>query len=125
MATAEVVHGGLIGDMLTDAGELGLLPGGAIVPATRAGQRLLGVSKTTLQEHGAVSEAVAIEMAAGARRLFDADYAPLGHCGRPDGGTPDKPVGPAYVGLAMREGVGVASSGQAIDATKPRPRKRR
>ena len=106
VATAESCTGGLIGDLITDVpGSSGYFLGGAIVYSNAAKQRLLGVSKMTLQEHGAVSEAVAIEMAAGARRLFDADYAlsATGVAG-PDGGTPDKPVGLVYVGLAMREG---------------------
>lgn len=106
VATAESCTGGLIGDLITDvSGSSGYFLGGAIVYSNAAKQRLLGVSQTTLQQHGAVSEAVAIEMAAGARRLFDADYAlsATGVAG-PDGGTPAKPVGLVYVGLAMREG---------------------
>ncbi len=106
VATAESCTGGLIGDRITDvAGSSAYFLGGAIVYANSAKQRLLGVSQVTLQQHGAVSEAVAVEMAAGARRLFDADYAlsATGVAG-PDGGTPDKPVGLVYIGLAMREG---------------------
>lgn len=106
VATAESCTGGLIGDLITDVpGSSVYFVGGAIVYANGAKQRLLGVSQATLQQHGAVSEVVAIEMAAGARRLFDADYAlsATGVAG-PEGGTPEKPVGLVYVGLAMREG---------------------
>ncbi|MBL8097065.1 MAG: CinA family protein [Anaerolineales bacterium] len=106
VVTAESCTGGLIGDLITDvSGSSAFFLGGAIVYANSAKQRLLGVSQATLLQHGAVSEATAIEMAAGARRLFDADYAlsATGIAG-PDGGTPEKPVGLVYIGLAMREG---------------------
>ncbi|HRE26920.1 MAG TPA: CinA family protein [Anaerolineales bacterium] len=107
VATAESCTGGLIGDRITDiSGSSAWFRGGAIVYHNDAKQRLLGVSQVTLQQQGAVSEAVAIEMAAGARRLFDADYAlsATGIAG-PDGGSLDKPVGLVYIGLALREGV--------------------
>ena len=66
---------------------------------------ILGVSPDTLRLHGAVSEQTACEMAEGVRRLCGADYAlsTTGVAG-PTGGTPEKPVGTVFVGVAGPDG---------------------
>ena len=71
---------------------------------TRRRFRLLGVSPADLETHGAVSETVACQMAAGALRASGADIAVAvtGIAG-PDGGTPEKPVGTAWIGLAAKD----------------------
>ncbi|MGH9647233.1 MAG: CinA family protein, partial [Bryobacteraceae bacterium] len=63
--------------------------------------KFLGVHPDAILQHGAVSAPVAREMAEGARRQTGADYAlsVTGIAG-PSGGTPEKPVGTVFIGLA-------------------------
>jgi nicotinamide-nucleotide amidase len=83
------------------AGSLGSLVGWACEYSNDAKKKFLGVHAETLEKHGAVSEPVAREMAEGARKQTGADYAisVTGIAG-PSGGTPDKPVGTVFMGLA-------------------------
>lgn len=66
---------------------------------------LLGVSAPVIAEHGAVSAQVAQAMAEGARTALGADVAVAvtGVAG-PGGGTPEKPVGLVWFGLATEDG---------------------
>ncbi len=95
LAVAESCTGGLIGHLLTEVpGASRTFLGSAVVYANAAKYALLGVDEALLQAHGAVSEAVALAMADGARRQFRSDVAVAtsGVAG-PDGGTTEKPVG--------------------------------
>ena len=87
--------------MTNVAGSSAYFIGGAVTYSNRAKNRIIGVDKETLKEHGAVSEAVAREMSEGARERFGADYAVActGIAG-PTGGTEDKPVGLVYIAVA-------------------------
>ena len=107
VSAAESCTGGLILSTLTDcAGSSAYVEGGLVTYSNEAKMRMLKVREETLVAHGAVSEAVAAEMALGARALFDTDYAlsVTGIAG-PGGGTAEKPVGLAFIGLAGRDGV--------------------
>jgi len=106
LVTAESCTGGLIAHRLTNvSGSSAYFLGGIVSYSNEAKEQLLGVGHSTLETHGAVSEATAIEMARGARRAFSADIAVsvTGIAG-PGGGTPEKPVGLVWIGLSAREG---------------------
>ena len=102
LATAESCTGGLIGHRLTNVpGSSEYVLGGIIAYANVIKERVLGVSRQTLDTHGAVSAETAVEMARGARRVLGVDIAisVTGIAG-PGGGTPEKPVGLVYLALA-------------------------
>ncbi len=106
LAVAESCTGGLIAKQLTDVpGSSNFFIFSGVTYANEAKVRVLGVSAATLDALGAVHENTALEMAAGARRVANADFAiaTTGIAG-PDGGTDEKPVGTVCLGLATPEG---------------------
>ena len=109
VATAESCSGGLISHRMTNVpGSSAYFVGGAVTYSNKAKTQILGVDKQTLQEHGAVSEEVAKQMADGAQGRFATDYAVActGIAG-PTGGTKDKPVGLVYIAVAAPGGTRV------------------
>lgn len=95
VATGESCTGGLLAGRLVDrAGSSDYVLGGVVAYANAAKTALLGVPAALIDEHGAVSAAVARAMADGARAALGADVG-IGVTGvaGPGGGTPGKPVG--------------------------------
>ena len=103
LAVAESCTGGLLGHRLTNVpGSSAYFERGVLVYSNRAKQELLGVPDEVLRAHGAVSAACAEAMARGiVERAGAACGLAITGIAGPDGGTPAKPVGTVFVGLAL------------------------
>ena len=106
VAFAESCTGGLLSERVTRVpGASAVFQGAVVSYANAAKVANLGVDPAVLEADGAVSEPVALAMARGARRAMDADLAlSITGVAGPDGGTPDKPVGHVWFGLASGAG---------------------
>ncbi|APW63037.1 competence/damage-inducible protein A [Paludisphaera borealis] len=105
LATAESCTGGLVAHLITAIPNVSpFYPGGVVSYSNQAKTNFLDVPAELIQAHGAVSPEVAVAMAQGALRRFGADVAvsTTGVAG-PGGGSPEKPVGLVYLGLATRD----------------------
>lgn len=106
MACAESCTGGNIAHLITSRpGSSAYFLGGVVAYANEVKKTVLGVKEADLVLYGAVSEAVALQMAEGARKITGADWAvsTTGIAG-PDGGTPQKPVGTVWIAVAGPDG---------------------
>lgn len=106
LATAESCTGGLVGAALTGLpGSSAWYLGGVVAYANELKIRLLGVPAEILAARGAVSLETARAMAAGARAATGADFAvSITGIAGPAGGTPEKPVGLVFIGVAAPHG---------------------
>ena len=103
LATAESCTGGGVAEAVTRiAGSSAWFDRGFVTYSNEAKQAMLGVRAATLRAHGAVSEAVAREMALGALKKSAATLAVAvtGIAG-PGGGTRAKPVGLVWFAWAQ------------------------
>lgn len=103
LVTAESCTGGLIAAAMTDrSGSSSVFERGYVTYANEAKIEELDVNPATIENHGAVSEQTAAEMAKGALKNSRADIAVsvTGIAG-PNGGTKEKPVGLVYIGIAQ------------------------
>jgi nicotinamide-nucleotide amidase len=106
IATAESCTGGMVSAAITDiAGSSAIFDRGFVTYTNTAKMQMLGVKAQTLADHGAVSEQVAAQMAAGAITQSDATLAVsiTGIAG--PGGSDHKPEGHVCFGLAYRDEV--------------------
>jgi len=106
LATAESCTGGAIADALVSVpGASAVFVGGVVAYDNAIKTSLLGVDAGLIARVGAVSEEVAIAMAAGARERLGTQFAisTTGIAG-PDGGSDEKPVGLVWFGLANPDG---------------------
>ncbi|MGI9273088.1 MAG: CinA family protein [Woeseiaceae bacterium] len=112
VATAESCTGGWVAKAITDIpGSSDVFHYGLVSYSNGAKESLLGVTIETLEEHGAVSEAVVVEMAEGAINLSGADIAvAVSGVAGPSGGSETKPVGMVWFAWAVRDGSKVRST---------------
>ena len=107
LAVAESCTGGLLSSHFTEVpGISKVFQGGAVCYHNDAKVQMLDVPESMLEQHGAVSEEIAIAMATGACEKYGADYglSVTGFAG-PTGGTQVLPVGSIYLGYASPIGV--------------------
>lgn len=102
LAIAESCTGGWVANRITNVpGSSNYFECGVVAYSNTAKMQMLGVPEEILQKYGAVSEQTAIAMAERVRRVAHTTYglSTTGVAG-PGGGTPEKPVGLVWVGLA-------------------------
>ncbi len=101
LAVAESCTGGYISHLITSvSGSSAYYNGSVTSYSNEIKEKVLGVSPQKLEQFGAVSQEVAIEMVEGVKRVMSADYAiaTTGIAG-PDGGTEEKPVGTVWIAI--------------------------
>jgi nicotinamide-nucleotide amidase len=104
VVVAESCTGGLLGSRLTAVpGSSDIVRGGVIAYDNAVKESTLGVTRSDLDEHGAVSESVARAMATGVRKVIPAraSLSITGIAG-PGGGTEAKPVGTVWIALDVQ-----------------------
>jgi nicotinamide-nucleotide amidase len=103
IAVAESCTGGMLGQRLTTIpGSSDVFLGGVIAYANAVKERELGVPPAMVEQHGAVSEMVARQMASAVRLKLEADVG-VGITGvaGPGGGTEEKPVGTVWIAVDL------------------------
>ncbi len=107
LATAESCTGGYIAHLITSVpGSSAYFKGSIIAYDNDVKEQMLGVMPETLEEFGAVSAEVVIEMAIGAQSNLNVDYViSISGIAGPEGGTKDKPVGTTWIAIATPEEV--------------------
>lgn len=112
IATAESCTGGMIAAAITDiAGSSEIFDRGFVTYSNQAKMDMLGVSKETLDKHGAVSHQTCEEMLRGAIANSNASVAiaTTGIAG-PSGGSAEKPVGLVYIGVMYNEKIRITKN---------------
>lgn len=106
---AESCTGGMLSARLINvSGVSEIYKSGFVTYSNKAKRNILGVKKTTLQKHGAVSSQTAKEMVKGAALVSKADVAvAITGIAGPDGGTKEKPVGLVYIACNVKGNVTV------------------
>lgn len=107
IGTAESCTSGYIGQLLTQTpGSSEYYMGSIVSYSYGLKEQLLGVSRSTLEHHGAVSQETIVEMARGGLRRLGTDYiiATSGIAG-PGGGMKNKPVGTVWIAVGDKENI--------------------
>jgi nicotinamide-nucleotide amidase len=98
---AESCTGGKLSARLTEIpGVSDIFVGSIVCYANSVKEDVLGVTQDLIIKEGVVSEAVALQMARGVKKVLKSDWAvSITGIAGPDGGTKDKPVGTICFGL--------------------------
>lgn len=106
VGTAESCTGGGIAAALTSiSGSSACVRGGVVSYATEVKEEVLGVKQKTIARNGVVSEQTVTEMALGAQRVLNCDYAvATSGISGPTGGTQEIPVGTVWMAVASPDG---------------------
>jgi len=107
LSTAESCTGGNIAHLITSIpGCSEYFKGSIVAYSNEIKQNILSVSKSNIDNYGAVSKEVVEEMAIGVKKLYKTDFAiaTSGIAG-PTGGTNEKPVGTTWIAIANNDGV--------------------
>jgi nicotinamide-nucleotide amidase len=107
IGTAESCTGGFMSHLLTSLpGSSAYFKGSIVAYSNDVKVNDLDVAQETLDEFGAVSEQVVIEMAQGLMRKMNVDIAvAVSGIAGPDGGTIEKPVGTVWLAVSDANGV--------------------
>lgn len=99
LTVAESCTGGAVAAGITsEPGSSQVFEAGFVVYSNAMKEAMLGVTPSTLEQHGAVSEATVRELVAGSLRVSGSDIAlAISGVAGPDGGTADKPVGTVWM----------------------------
>ncbi len=105
LGTAESCTGGNIGHLITTIpGSSQYFKGGIISYANEIKCNVLGVSASSIETEGAVSETVVIQMAKGAQKVLNVDCAiAVSGIAGPDGGSEEKPVGTIWIATIIKD----------------------
>ncbi len=105
IAVAESCTGGFLSHLITSIpGSSAYFMGGTVSYSNASKMSQLKVSEQSLKDYGAVSEAVAIEMAIGARKIYNTDFAlSITGIAGPGGGSVEKPIGTVWIGIATHD----------------------
>lgn len=124
LSVAESCTGGLLGGEITKiSGSSEYFMGGIISYSNEIKINHLNVNKTTIEQYGAVSYETASEMAKNIKNLFNTDIGiSITGIAGPTGGTPEKPVGTVYIGIAYRDEIEIKKYILGIDRNINRER---
>jgi nicotinamide-nucleotide amidase len=105
LALAESCTGGLLSELVTREPASGYFRGAVVCYSNEVKTSVLGVPASMLEEHGAVSEAVVLELATSVRRVLGADVGiAISGVAGPSGGTEAKPVGFVHFAVSSPKG---------------------
>ncbi len=107
LGLAESCTGGLVAARITSVpGSSAYFMAGFVTYSNNAKAQFLAVPDRLIKRHGAVSDAVARRMAKGAREAAGVDIGiSITGIAGPAGGSPEKPVGTVFIGLATKKKV--------------------